>query len=379
MNAPLPPVDPPDPTRADWDGLTEALDALGRELRQEDADGDLPHLHKISRWGRACTAIGWATAWIAPNPVSIVALSTGRMARWAMIGHHVGHRGYDRVGGPKGKPFAEGGRRLLDWFDWLVPAAWKHEHNVLHHYRLNEWRDPDLVESNLDWLRNSGMPLPRKYVVVAFFASSWRWFYYAPNTLAELHRAGDDRDDVDRNAWTWSPLRPAGRDLWFKSILPYGAVQFGLLPLLFAPLGLWAAGSALVNSLLAEVLVNLHTFAIIVPNHAGGDLYRFESPARGKQAFYRRQILGSANYRTGGDLNDFAHGFLNYQIEHHLWPDLPMRAYQRAQPRVEALCAAHGVPYVQQSVWRRLQRTVGVMVGTESMRVWGGGAETPAG
>ena len=360
----------PDPHGADWAGLTTALNALGRELRQEGVESDLDHLHKIERWGRLATVVGWATAAVAPNPLSIVALSTGRMARWAMVGHHVGHRGYDRVGGPKGKTFAEGWRRAVDWFDWLVPAAWKHEHNVLHHYRLNEARDPDLVEANLDWLRASRAPVVLKTVMVFFFAMTWRWFYYAPNTLAELHRADDKRDDVHRNSWTWNPMQPAGRDLWLKSILPYATVQFGLLPLLFAPLGAVAAFSALVNSVLAEILVNLHTFLIIVPNHAGGDLYRFEGAPKGKQEFYLRQILGSANYRTGGDVNDFAHGFLNYQIEHHLWPDLPMKAYQRAQPRVKALCAEHGVPYVQESVWKRLRRTVGVMVGTESMRVW---------
>jgi fatty acid desaturase len=360
----------------DPEGLTVALNALGRELRQEGAEGDLPHFHRMARWGRICTALGLATAWIVPNPVSIIALSTGKMARWAMVAHHVTHRGYERVGGPKAKAFAEGPRRFLDWFDWLVPAAWKHEHNVLHHYRLNEARDPDLVEANLAWLRESRLPMPLRYVVVAFFAMTWRWTYYAPNALAELHRAHDKSDALPRNAWSWNPLTPLGRDTWLRSMLPYGSVQFILLPLLFLPLGATAALSMLINSLLAEVLVNLHTFAIIVPNHAGRDLYRFETPARGKRDFYLRQIVGSANYGTGGDLNDFMHGFLNYQIEHHLWPDLPMRAYQRAQPRVKALCEAHGVPYVQQSVWTRIWRTVQIMVGAESMRVWAEPEET---
>jgi len=124
---------------------------------------------------------------------------------------------------------------------------------------------------------------------------------------------------------------------------------------------------ALAASALAELLTNLHTFLVIVPNHVGRDLWRFDAPARGKRDFLIRQVLGSANYRTGGAVNDFLHGFLNYQIEHHLWPDLPMRAYARAQPEVAALCAQHGVPYVQESVWRRLDKTVRVMVGVDAM------------
>jgi len=371
MNAPAPHT--LDPRTADWDGLTTALDALGRRLRQEGTDGDLAHMHRIARWGRLCTLLGVVTAWIVPNPLSALALSTGRVARWAMIGHHVGHRGYDRVGGPKGKDFAEGWRRAIDWFDWLVPAAWKHEHNVLHHYRLNEERDPDLVEANLHWLRDARLPQALKVLVVAFFALTWRFTYYAPNTLGELHRKDVKPvpgEPWERNPSTLDPSKPAGRDFLFKSLLPYAGVQFVLFPLLFAPLGWEYAVAVLVNSLLAEVFANLHAFVIIVPNHAGGDMYRFDTAPKGKKEFYQRQILGSVNYRTGGDLNDFLHGFLNYQIEHHLWPDLPMKAYQRAQPEVEALCKDHGVPYIQQSVWVRVWRTVRVMTGAESMKRW---------
>ena len=358
------------------DALTHDLNALGTRLKSADPEGDRHHRHKTQMWGRWASLSGPPTAWIAPNPIAVIGLSLGRFARWTMVAHHVGHRGYEKVGGPNGKTFGEGWRRAVDWFDWLVPAAWKHEHNLLHHYRLNEARDPDLVEANLSWLRESNWPMPARYLLVAFFAATWKWIYYAPNTLAELHRAEDKGEDLDRNAWTWDPRKPAGRDLWLKSILPYAGVQFGLIPLLFLPLaplvpmGPMVVLNVLVNSLLAEILTNLHSFLVIVPNHAGDDLYRFTSPSRGRRDFYARQILGSANFRTGGDWNDFLHGFLNYQIEHHLWPDLPMRAYQRAQPEVKALCERHGVPYVQGSVWWRAKKTVRIMVGAETMRVW---------
>lgn len=356
----------------DLDGFTRDLTALGAELRAELGPADLAHLRRIETWGRLCSVVGWATAWIAPNPISVIALSTGRFARWTMVAHHVGHRGYDKVGGPHGKTFAEGARRLPEWFDWLLPAAWKHEHNVLHHYRLNEARDPDLVEANLAWLRESRWPVPIRLVIALFFALTWKWMYYAPNTIAELHRADITRDDVSRNAWTWDPRVPAGRDVWVKSILPYFALHFVLAPALFLVVSPWAALSVLVNQLLAEALTNLHSFLVIVPNHAGDDLYRFTTPPDGKGDFYLRQVLGSADFRTGGELNDFLHGYLNYQVEHHLWPDLPMTAYVRAQPRVRAICEARGVPYVQGSVWWRAAKTLRVMVGTETMPVWTG-------
>jgi hypothetical protein len=49
-----------------------------------------------------------------------------------------------------------------------------------------------------------------------------------------------------------------------------------------------------------------------------------------------------------GNANDFMHGWLNYQIEHHMFPDLSMLSYQKAAPIVRAACEKYGVPYVQE-------------------------------
>ena len=77
-------------------------------------------------------------------------------------------------------------RRARDWFDWMLPEAWNVEHNNLHHYRLSESGDPDLVERNLELMRDIKLPRPLKYVAVAFLAAMWKWYYYAPNTYKQL-------------------------------------------------------------------------------------------------------------------------------------------------------------------------------------------------
>jgi hypothetical protein len=103
------------------------LRALRTEIDASLTEADADHLRKIERWGRACTAVGLATAWMGPNPVSAVGLALGRSTRWALM-HHCGHRGYDKVpNAPKryhSKVFARGWRRLVDWPDWMIPAAW---------------------------------------------------------------------------------------------------------------------------------------------------------------------------------------------------------------------------------------------------------------
>jgi len=345
----------------DPEAFAADLGALRRRVRSELCPEDLAHRSMIERWGRLCALLGWGTAWVAPNPLSVLLISQAKMTRWAMIAHHTSHRGYDHVPGAqphqRSKDFARGWRRVVDWLDWIDPEAWHHEHDLLHHYRLGETADPDLVEHNLAWLRDSELPRPARYAVVAFFMCTWKFTYYAPNTLRAL--LGEDR----RSLWQMF-AHPA---LWRRCLLPYGLVNFVLAPCLALPLGGWAAGSVLANALMAELFTNLHSFLVIVTNHAGEDLHRFDGEMKSKAEFYRRQVVGSTNYPTGGELNDFLHGWLNYQIEHHLFPDLPMRQYQRIQPEVKAICARHGVPYVQESVWIRLRKTLAIAVGDAHM------------
>jgi fatty acid desaturase len=356
-----------DESRIDCEAFFRELQEIRRDVEASLCDDDIRHLRAIERMGRVATAMGFATAWF-PNPLSMAALALGRSTRWLLM-HHIGHRGYDRVPGvPRhytSRVFAMGRRRFLDWPDWMLPDAWKYEHNVLHHTHTGELRDPDLIERNAEWLRESSLPYAAKLASVGFLAVTWRAFYYAPNTVKAWLSRGrvggvGDGDDALPPGYT--------KTLWLYGYLPYGLLQFGLFPALFLPFGPFAAASALANSLGAEALTNLHTFLVVGPNHTGEDLYRFDAPPRGAAEKAVRQVLGSANYATGDDLVDYAHLWLNYQIEHHLFPDLPMLRYRQIQPRVKALCAKHGIPYVQEGVLERARKMIAVAVGRTSMR-----------
>jgi fatty acid desaturase len=366
---------------------------IGNRVRAESGAADIAHLRRMERWGRLCSLIGYATAWLVPNPVSAFLMSQGNLTRW-MVMHHVGHGGYNHVPGvPKrytSHAFARGWRRWLEWPDWMTPEAWNYEHNRLHHYSLNEAEDPDLVQRNVAWLRQARLPRALKYTLVAFAMMSWKWFYYAPSTMRELHNrrqqvtgvGGHERPALALSApeefetgtayaraHFASMMRPS---VWLNCYLPYASLRFVLLPLLFAPLGGWAVLSVLLNSLLAELVTNVHTFIVIVPNHAGDDLPAFTDAPADFDENLIRQVIGSVNFRTGGDMNDFAHMWLNYQIEHHVWPAMTMAGYQRAQPELRALCEEFGVPYIQHSVWYRLKQTIAVMLGDGSHPIWHG-------
>merc|ERR1712216_774443 len=203
----------------------------------------------------------------------------------------------------------------------MQPEAWDVEHNFMHHYWLGEGRDPDLVERNTHHIRNGKFPLFLKFIDVAIIACMWKWYYYAPNTLKE--QEGWERRKLAKGAEAAAlaskpPLfntgeQPGGdgdvtkpatfRYVWYqalqRNVRPAKRLLQVLGPYLTAPTNLVAA----------EILTNLHSFAIVVPNHAGQDVYRFETPVKVKSdEFYLRAVIGSANFRTGGDANDFMHG-----------------------------------------------------------------------
>jgi fatty acid desaturase len=74
-------------------------------------------------------------------------------------------------------------------------------------------------------------------------------------------------------------------------------------------------------------------------------MYRAEElEGESRGAWYVRQVLGSANVE-GHRWFHVLSGHLSYQIEHHLFPDLPAGRYPEIAPEVRAICTKYGVPY----------------------------------
>ncbi|MCU1699935.1 MAG: Fatty acid desaturase [Mycobacterium sp.] len=76
-----------------------------------------------------------------------------------------------------------------------------------------------------------------------------------------------------------------------------------------------------------------------------------------KPEWFLRQMLGSANFDAGPVLA-FMTGNLCYQIEHHLFPDLPSNRYAEIAQRVRALRVAYDLPYTTGHLVRQYLTTV---------------------
>ena len=97
----------------------------------------------------------------------------------------------------------------------------------------------------------------------------------------------------------------------------------------------------------ANLIRNYWSYMVIFCGHFpdGAEKFTQEEFENETQAeWYLRQMLGSANFHAG-PLMAFMSGNLCYQIEHHLFPDLPSNRYAEISVRVRALCEKYDLPY----------------------------------
>jgi fatty acid desaturase len=102
-------------------------------------------------------------------------------------------------------------------------------------------------------------------------------------------------------------------------------------------LPLWQAFSFFI---LHHALIGIYFSLVFAPNHKGMPLMK-----KGERPdFIRSQVLTARNV-IGSPVADFFYGGLNYQIEHHLFTQMPRNNLKKAQRVVERFCGEHAIPY----------------------------------
>jgi fatty acid desaturase len=142
-------------------------------------------------------------------------------------------------------------------------------------------------------------------------------------------------------------LRKAAR-ITFKDYVLFPALAGPFAPVVFA------------GNLTANLTRNVWEFATIFCGHFPSGVQTFlpdEIAQETRGAWYARQAAGSANIEGPAWLHVLC-GHLSFQIEHHLFPDLPAHRYPEIAKEVEALCAQHGVPYAKGPFRRQLATAV---------------------
>ncbi|MBX9246480.1 acyl-CoA desaturase, partial [Actinotalea ferrariae] len=230
------------------------------------------------------------------------------------------------------------------WNDWasLVIANlyagmsygwWQHKHSR-HHAKPNQvGADPDIATGALVF-HTEDLEKPVSGLR-AWFHARQGWLFF-PLLLLEglnLHISGIKtifgKGEVKR--------RPVEIAFVMLRLGGYLALVFWALPvgMAFAFLGVQLA------------IFGLYMGAVFAPNHKGMPIV----PPDARIDFLRRQVLMSRNVR-GGRFTDLMMGGLNYQIEHHLFPNMARPHLRHVQPIVREFCASRGIHYTETSVWR---------------------------
>jgi fatty acid desaturase len=138
------------------------------------------------------------------------------------------------------------------------------------------------------------------------------------------------RRDADRSA------RGGNRGVELLMLAVHTAAYLGALLLIMSPL------TALVFVAIHQGAWGLYMGCSFAPNHKGMPIIGAEEDLD----YLRRQVLTSRNVH-GGWFTDLLLGGLNYQIEHHLFPNMPRASLPRAQRIVRKYCAELNIPYCE--------------------------------
>jgi fatty acid desaturase len=258
---------------------------------------------RIAVTGLAFAALWWMFAVVGGSWYQmIVAAAMGMVfTQVAFLGHDGGHqqvcrsrRGNDTIGVLAG-----------DLLVGLSYGWWVDKHSRHHAHPNQEGYDPDIGDG-----------------VLAFTTTQVAARGGAVGRLVARHQA-----------WLFFPL------LTLEGINLHVASYLGAVFLVLSPV------KALVFIAIHQGVFGLYMGCSFAPNHKGMPII----PEGADVDFLRRQVLTSRNVR-GGWFTDLLLGGLNYQVEHHLFPNMPRPSLRRAQGLVRAYCHDHRITYTETSL-----------------------------
>ena len=320
----------------------EVFDSLGE--RDAKYIRSLIALHrKLAVGGRVLLLPSlFPPAWLAGT----IVLSLEKILENMEIGHNVMHGQWDWMNDPVINS------QVWDWDTASTKEAWKHSHNYIHHTYTNVvGMDRDLgyeimrIDPEQEWHPVYLLQPLYNLLLMAFF--EWG---------VALH-------DLDFTAVRSGKKSVLGLAKDFGGILGKARRQivkdYILWPALSGPSFL----PTLAANFTANVVRNVWAYAIIFCGHFPDQTYTFtpeqhETETEGGR--YVRQLLGAANI-DGSPLFHVISGNLGYQVEHHLYPDMPSTRYGEIAPRVREICRRYDLPYNTGPLHKQLamvQRTI---------------------
>ncbi len=350
---------PVDPTAhlsdEDVEALGRELDAIRDSVLADRGARDAAYIRKVIDVQRKLELASrgvlllslFPPAWVAGT----VGLSISKILENMEIGHNVMHGQWDWMRDPKVHS------TTWEWDNASPADMWKHSHNELHHTYTNVLgRDNDLgygimrVDEDQRW-----MPF---YLAQPLWnllnACVFEYGIAAYDLEIGKHLKAKKRGTADVAAFQ-AQLRNV-----LQKVKKQATRDYLVHPLLSGPSALPTLGA----NVTANLVRNLWTHSVIMCGHFPEGVETFtktsiEGETRGQ--WYLRQMLGAANI-SGGEALHLMTGNLSFQVEHHLFPDLPSNRYKEIAPQVQDVFARYGLTYVTGSMPKQLASAWGKVV-----------------
>nr|WP_205267445.1 acyl-CoA desaturase [Mycolicibacterium sphagni] len=335
-------------SRQEIDALGAALDAIRTEVENSRGARDAAYIRRTIKFQRVLDAgarlLIFGSRSRGSWALGVVSLAVAKSIENMEIGHNVAHGQWDWMNDP------EIHSATWEWDMAGLMSQWRYSHNYRHHVFANVVGvDDDLgfgimrVTRDVPWRpRNLMQPFRNALLAIIF-----EWGIALHGLHSDHERATNAEE---RNVQTRA----------FKSKIKRQVIKdYVLIPALNG--SRWRR--ALTANAAANILRNLWAYAVIFCGHFPDGVETFTPDAvkhESKGEWYLRQMLGSANFRAGRVLA-FLSGNLCYQIEHHLFPDLPSNRYAAIAVQVRALCDTYGLPYTTGPLLRQffqVQRSI---------------------
>ncbi|GAB2979741.1 fatty acid desaturase family protein [Nocardioides montaniterrae] len=334
-------------TEEEVDQLGRELDAIRAEVEESRGDADAAYINRMIKVQRGLATAGRVAllagtqlrrtrkpAWV----IGTGCLAVAKILENMEIGHNVMHGQWDWMNDPE--------IHSSNWeWDTAQPAEqWKHSHNYIHHQFTNVLGyDNDIGYGILRMAReqkwhpaNVGQPIYN-----ALLAALFQWGVALHDLDIERIRKGEkDPREMKRQL---KQIVRKGRNQALKDYVVY--------PALSGPQ--WR--TTMTADATANLIRNLWSYVIIFCGHFPDGAVHFteeEIEDETRSEWYLRQILGAANF-NGGPLLHVLSGNLGFQIEHHLYPDLPSNRYAEIAVKVRALCDKYAIPYTTGPLYRQ--------------------------
>ncbi|ROO25247.1 fatty acid desaturase family protein [Salinisphaera orenii] len=331
-------------TQEQFDQIGADFDAIRRRVINDLGERDANYIRTIVKRQRQFEVGGRAMMMLPPTwPLGVASLSLSKILDNMEIGHNVMHGQYDWMGDPALNS------KNFDWDTADTAENWKATHNFEHHTYTNVVdRDHDIgygllrMADDQPWEPRFLLNLPLTALLHVFF----QHFVAVQNLKLEnylIYKTKSREQLAEEFKPVWAKMRKQ---------LAKDYVYFPLLAGPFAPL-------VFAGNMTANLTRNIWACSVIFNGHFPEEVEQFdesvlEDESRGQ--WYVRQLLGSANFE-GSKLMHLMSGNLSYQIEHHLFPDIPACRYAEIAPEVRAICEKNGLPYHSGPFWKQALST----------------------